>query len=445
MIWGLRGLGKRRFGAMADRLRAWVAVWQGWSPSTHVVVFGLAFVLSAWLTVTSVSYLDSQARLGESHEQLRTLQQAYADLSSKAELLTTTFLEQFDDLEARAAQQQATIAELTRAKASLDHQLQARARQLASVSEQHDHARDLVDDMQQAITAAETMLGAVAEERSVLRRRLQGAEKELAEVSGQRDASRRVEVGLRWQLALLEDQVEQLQNDGESAQLWLKDWVLGSVEALEGLFLETGVDVEKLVARAASGPVPGQGGPLQVAAPDEIAATALPPADDPISGNIHRLAALQRIARTLPLASPLDQFYVTSPYGKRRDPFTKAWAYHTGLDLGAPRKSNILATAPGQVVFAGPSGPYGKMVEIDHGMGILTRYAHLEAIDVAVGDEVEFRQTLGVVGNTGRSTSRHLHYEIRIDGRAFDPGKFLDAGRLLVGIFDASRIGEALD
>jgi murein DD-endopeptidase MepM/ murein hydrolase activator NlpD len=163
---------------------------------------------------------------------------------------------------------------------------------------------------------------------------------------------------------------------------------------------------------------------------------------DPISGNIHRLAALQRIARTLPLASPLDQFYVTSPHGKRRDPFTKAWAYHVGLDLGAPRNSKVLATAPGRVIVAGPSGPYGKMIEIDHGLGILTRYGHLDSIDVAVGDEVEFRQDLGVVGNTGRSTSRHLHYEIQIDDRAFDPAKFLNAGRLLVGVFDSLRVAE---
>jgi murein DD-endopeptidase MepM/ murein hydrolase activator NlpD len=83
------------------------------------------------------------------------------------------------------------------------------------------------------------------------------------------------------------------------------------------------------------------------------------------------------------------------------------------------------------------------MVEIDHGLGILTRYGHLQSIHVAVGDEVEFRQELGVVGNTGRSTSRHLHYEIQIDGRVFDPAKFLNAGRLLVGVFDASRVAEA--
>jgi murein DD-endopeptidase MepM/ murein hydrolase activator NlpD len=249
-----------------------------------------------------------------------------------------------------------------------------------------------------------------------------------------------VQLGLRWRLARVEDELERLRRHRDSAQLWLKDWVLGSVEALEEVFDETGVDIEELVARAANRPL-GQGGPLQVTAPDEFVSDALA-ADDPISGDIQRLALLQRIARTMPLAPPLDRFHVTSHYGKRRDPFTKTWAYHGGLDLGAPRNAEIRATAPGQVVVAGPSGPYGNLVEIDHGMGIVSRYAHLKSVAVEVGQAVAFRQTIGVIGSTGRSTSRHLHYEIWIDDRAFDPAKFLDAGRLVAGIFDASGRAE---
>jgi murein DD-endopeptidase MepM/ murein hydrolase activator NlpD len=421
-------------------VRARLAGRRGWSLTSGLVVIAVAFGLSAWLTVTSISYLESRSLLEQSHEQIKSLQQSYAELSSEADLLTTALLRQIEHLEERALQQGATIAELTRTKATLHHQLDAHARQLASLGEERDRTQRLLDHMQQGVAEAEAMRGAVAH--AELRQRLRAAEDQLAAVNGQRDASRRAEVSLRWQLAVLEEEVERLQSHGGIAQLWLKDWVLGSVEALEELFLETGVDVERLVARAASGPAPAQGGPLQVAGPDEIAATATLSTGDPISGNIHRLAALQRIARTLPLASPLDQFYVTSPYGKRRDPFTQTWAYHAGLDLGAPRNSKVLATAPGRVVAAGPLGPYGKMIEIDHGLGILTRYGHLDSIDVAVGDEVEFREELGVVGNTGRSTSRHLHYEIQIDDRAFDPAKFLDAGLLLVGVFDAPRAAE---
>ena len=182
----------------------------------------------------------------------------------------------------------------------------------------------------------------------------------------------------------------------------------------------------------------GQGGPLQVAAPGvdlpgEQMAPRVP--SDPMQNDIQRLAALQKLARTLPLSSPLDHFYLTSPYGKRRDPFTNQWAFHAGLDFGAAPGSKVLATAPGHVIHAGPAGPYGNMVEIDHGMGIVTRYGHLKAISVAVGDDVRFRQPIGVIGNTGRSTALHLHYEIRVDDAAYDPARFLNAGRFLVGIF----------
>jgi murein DD-endopeptidase MepM/ murein hydrolase activator NlpD len=160
-----------------------------------------------------------------------------------------------------------------------------------------------------------------------------------------------------------------------------------------------------------------------------------------VADDLVRLTALQKVTSSLPLASPLDQFHITSTYGKRQDPFTKAWAFHGGLDLGAPAGSQVLATAPGIIAVAGPSGPYGNMVEIDHGMGVITRYGHLKSVAVAVGDEVGFRQKVGVIGSSGRSTSRHLHYEIRVDGAPHDPGRFLDAGRYLVAIFDLGERG----
>jgi murein DD-endopeptidase MepM/ murein hydrolase activator NlpD len=435
MIWRMRSLGNRRVNAISSRPRVWSLTWQGWSRRAQAAVAAVTFLLSGWLTIASVSYFGSQDLLSEARERIRTLQQANAELSAETKVLTSAFLEQIERLEAQSEQQQTALVELTRSKAALRDQLDSRERQLAGIAGQRDRAREVVDDMQNAIAGAEDVLGAVAEESSLLRRRLRVAEDQLIELSGQRAASRRVEVGLRWQLAHLEDEMERLRSHRESAQIWLKDWVLGNVEALEDLFVETGVDLEQLVARAADAPASGQGGPLQVASPDEVMPLASSSDDDPISGNIQRLAALQRIARSLPLASPLDQFHVTSSYGKRRDPFTKAWAYHAGLDLGGSRKAEVLATAPGQVVFAGRSGPYGNMVEVDHGMGIVTRYAHLDVIEVAVGAEVEFRQALGIIGNTGRSTSRHLHYEIRIDGQALDPANFLSAGRLLVGVF----------
>jgi murein DD-endopeptidase MepM/ murein hydrolase activator NlpD len=402
------------------------------------VTVGLVFVLAAWLTVTSVSFLSSQSLLSESSTRIRTLQQANADLAFDVQLRAAEHLERIGALESQAERQEATIAELASAKAALRGELEAREGELARVSEQRDQARGLLAEMRRAKAEAEQLLAVATAERALLRRQLRAAQEKVVEIGDQRDAGRRLEGGLRWRLAGLEERVARLLRHRESAQLWLKDWVVGSVAALEEVFDQAGINVDQLIARAGNAPAAGQGGPLEVAR-DEIGSAAGAPAADPMRGDIQRLAQLQRIARTLPLAAPLDQFHVTSPFGKRRDPFTGTWAYHSGLDLGAPRDAKVLAPAPGRVISAGRSGPYGNMVEIDHGMGIVTRYAHLKSIDVAVGDEIQFREVIGVPGNTGRSTSRHLHYEIQIDQRPSDPTRFLDAGRQMVGVLDVAE------
>jgi murein DD-endopeptidase MepM/ murein hydrolase activator NlpD len=438
MVCSARSFGNRWLHAVAGSLRVCLTTTQRWSRTAQAVALGLVFALAAWLTVTTISFVSSQSLLSESAARVRDLQEAYADLASDARVATAGYLERIEALQRQVAQQEAAITQLASAKASLNREIEERERRLASLVEQRDEARGLVDDMRRSVAGVENLLAAAAEERAALRRQLKSTEEQMVEISDQRDAGRRVEVGLRWRLARLEDEIERLLSHRESAQLWLRDWVLGSVEALEEVVDQTGIDVEKLIARATNASASGQGGPLQVTAPDEIGWVAEPSTTDPMSGDIERLALLQRIAAILPLSSPLDQFHVTSPYGKRRDPFTGTLAYHSGLDLGAPRDSKVLAPAPGQIVFAGRSGPYGNMVEIDHGMGIVTRYAHLKSIDVEVGEGVEYRQIIGVLGSSGRSTSRHLHYEIRIDDRLLDPTNFLDAGRRMVGIFDVS-------
>ncbi len=188
-----------------------------------------------------------------------------------------------------------------------------------------------------------------------------------------------------------------------------------------------------------SPPELGQGGPLQLAAVDPLGAALAALPSDPMRTDIQRLAALQRLARVLPLASPLDHFDLTSRFGKRRDPFTKGWAYHAGLDFSAAPGSAVLATAPGRVTQAGPNGPYGNMVEIDHGMGVVTRYAHLKKVSVAAGDEIEFRQAVGIIGTTGRSTALICTTRCASTTSPTIPTRFLDAGRLLVGIFANRR------
>ena len=139
---------------------------------------------------------------------------------------------------------------------------------------------------------------------------------------------------------------------------------------------------------------------------------------------------LLKVPLRKPVAGAIDE---SSPFGIRMDPFVHEAAMHTGIDFRGDTGDPIRATGAGTVTIARSSGGYGKMVEIDHGNGLVTRYGHLSDIDVAVGDTVRAGSVVGKLGSTGRSTGPHLHYEVRVKGEAVDPQKFLNAGERLFG------------
>ncbi len=130
---------------------------------------------------------------------------------------------------------------------------------------------------------------------------------------------------------------------------------------------------------------------------------------------------------TLPNSSPVAAAYNSSSFGWRLDPFNGHKAFHEGLDFTAAVGTPIYAAAGGIVSAAEQTPDYGKIVKIDHGSGLETRYAHASLLVVKVGDRVEKGQKIAEVGSTGRSTGPHLHYEIRLDGNALDPRKYLNA------------------
>ena len=132
----------------------------------------------------------------------------------------------------------------------------------------------------------------------------------------------------------------------------------------------------------------------------------------------------------LPLRYPLvGEAATSSPFGYRPDPFLGRPALHPGVDLIQPMGSEIKSTAIGRVVHAGPMGGYGNCVEIDHGNGVATRYGHMSEVLVSEGQTVKAGDAIGRLGSTGRSTGPHLHYEVRVDGEAVDPERFLTAAR----------------
>lgn len=413
-----------------------------WSYKRTLLTASAAFVLSAWLTITSITYLTSYQLWSDTVADFRDLEQSYSDMLTDSQRSAFTVLDKLEDFEVASQEQREALGELAQLRRTLVAQLATREKQLDRVTEQRDQVRALVSDFEKSIAGADGLLQSAEEEKSSLKQRLAAMQTQLHDLRSQRDAGRRAEMSLRWRIAQIESQLAEERTGSKLAQLWLKDWVLGSATALTDLFRQTGMDVEDMIARATDNGV-GQGGPFQLVNASPANGTGAQPAavqaPDPIAGDIQRLAALQKLARSLPLGSPLDSYALTSPFGKRRDPITGEWAFHGGLDFAAEPGSKIRSTAPGRVVHAGPLGPYGNTVEIDHGMGVTSRFGHLKSVSVRAGDQIEFRQVVGVIGNSGRSTGRHLHYEVRVDGTAMDPAKFLNTGRYLVWAFDANQ------
>jgi murein DD-endopeptidase MepM/ murein hydrolase activator NlpD len=126
-----------------------------------------------------------------------------------------------------------------------------------------------------------------------------------------------------------------------------------------------------------------------------------------------------------PSGRPVREGYISSSFGERMDPFNGEDAFHKGVDFASDAGADVLAVASGIVTWSGPREGYGNLVEINHGNGYITRYAHAARTLVTVGDEVERGQAVAVVGSTGRSTGPHLHFEVVKDGRQIDPMAFV--------------------
>lgn len=176
------------------------------------------------------------------------------------------------------------------------------------------------------------------------------------------------------------------------------------------------------------------GGPL-IEAKDPRALAAVLDVDEDFAARIQRVArnvsdtrSLSEAVEDLPVARPTGAGRQTSGFGVRFDPFTRRVAYHSGLDFSGGTAQPIYATGPGVVSFVGVRSGYGNVVEIDHGRGLKTRYAHLSSFAVRPGQRVAIGQRIAGMGSTGRSTGTHLHYEVWVNGRAQNPGRFLKAG-----------------
>jgi hypothetical protein len=231
--------------------------------------------------------------------------------------------------------------------------------------------------------------------------------------------------GVGDELTRLDASLNQIESRQMAELNSVEDHMETRMRRMRGVFSDLGLNMAKMEAAT---PHVAMGGPY---VPVKLHANAGPFERQLYRVNLTR-AQISRLNQTLalvPYRKPVvGEVEFTSGFGVRVDPFVGRPAMHTGLDFRASTGDPVRATANGKVVSAGWAGGYGRMVEIDHGNGLSTRYGHLSAINVKVGQSIKIGQVVGEVGSTGRSTGPHLHYETRIDGEAVDPQKFLRAG-----------------
>jgi murein DD-endopeptidase MepM/ murein hydrolase activator NlpD len=381
--------------------------------------------------------------VGATNQQLRLAQQQIAALSRKVEQ------------QAAASQQAASsksdrIAQLAQALDAAQRELHLTEAQRATLmarlsmteAQQARQQRAAAQGWQQKVEQLTADRDRAARERDTLRARLNALQQRLSrsrtaaaslaaaqptarpEASGSATHQRQIAViepGRTEPIIAAERPV--LSGSQEEAPAPTEAVAGGRLGEIKRVLASAGVDVKRMFADL--GNKSGLGGPFVAMSPGAMAANRV---------SAVKLAALPGLFKSLPTGEPMYNYRETSPFGERTDPFNGRSAFHPGVDLAAPYGTPVYATAAGVVTFAGWSGGYGRIVEVSHGHGIVSRYGHLARSTVLVGEQVKKGAQIGYEGSTGRSTGPHVIYEIDVNGEPQDPAKFMGLARLLPAV-----------
>lgn len=261
--------------------------------------------------------------------------------------------------------------------------------------------------------------------------------KDFAEGLAREDASAKYNAVFA-RIEYLENKVKDLQQTHDEMMADIRTTTGGKIVELERVIAATGLDKAKLVGKVEAkrnaeearrekyGRIEnGQGGPFE-----PVKSSVLKEKETDLYFNLKRMMVLNEIVTTMPVANPMTvtDYRRTSGFGTRIDPFRGRLAFHSGVDLAGPVGMRVKATSDGRVTFTGWKGAYGNAIDIDHGLGFVTRYGHLSKILVKDGQAVKKGDIIAVQGSTGRSTGNHLHYEVRYNNTPLNPNNFLKAG-----------------
>jgi murein DD-endopeptidase MepM/ murein hydrolase activator NlpD len=452
------------------------------STASQVAIFAAGLAVGSWVAFSSAMFVGHEQIISAKNNEVDRVRSSYRGLLAQVSVYKERIAGITDSLERNHAH----ILSLVDQNLTLDTRLETMERELASTAEERDQierkSADLAgqikklkteivtavasgseDDEPTGTVALASMgvsglveeMGAVevrraraSRERDALRAELERLEADLGRDHGnevietdldsievelrrvvlQRDLATAQRESMRKRVDSLETTIAEM----EEAQIELfnrfTDLAGDKIEEVETALSSTGVDLDALITKTQRRF--GTGGPFVPDVPDGAEENPLQNSMNDAHLKLDRLDILRQLSTTMPLTEPMHPGYrISSTFGRRADPINGRGAMHEGLDMVSHYKSPIVAPGPGKVVYAGWRGRYGRFVEIDHGNGVRTRFGHMAQVLVKKGQKVETGTEIGLMGNSGRSTGAHLHYEVHINGEPRDPMLFIKAGK----------------
>ena len=407
-------------------------------PLTQAISLAVGGLAVGWFLLASAILLMDFINAGSSRDQIQRqtglFEQRLNDLSTDRDLRVAEAAgaqERFNlALSQVSAMQERLLASETRLR-ELETGIDVIQSTLRRTIHERDEARAMIAEAKAARTEQAGAAPTEAERAQDVATTLALMANALTETAKDRDAESARVTAEEAKTAAVALQKQQLESRNAIIFGKLEDALTISVEPLNKMFTSVGLNPDDLIATVRSG-YSGQGGPLAPISfssmglsnsPDEPRINAI--LQDLDTLNLYRIAAFK-----VPLGVPLQsRFRLTSGFGGRNDPINGSARMHEGQDLAGDYGTSIFATADGTVTYAGWEGGYGRLIKIRHIFGIETRYGHLSQIDVKVGQKISRGEKIGDMGNSGRSTGTHLHYEVRLSGKPVNPMTFIKAAR----------------
>jgi murein DD-endopeptidase MepM/ murein hydrolase activator NlpD len=431
----------RAFAAAVSERRIYIRTERGTrhfslSPITQAAGLLLVAALLGWTAFASTAYVTRALDAYSADSRLQTQRAAYeARLAALAErqLALEEELAQAngrrDAVTARLSDKQARLVEASARLQAATAELVALREQVETLTAARREQAGRIAALEAEVAGLESALAAAATEMANLDTAFDTFTAAMERVIAERDSAAAEAGQLRQQVVALSGNLGNLRDRQQRLVSRLEDAARTTFAGLKSLFARSDLDLERILAEArrdyngAGGPfVPlGEGDEARAAEGDMRVAALMQELE---TVNLMRFAADR-----LPFGEPVRGARLTSDFGPRRDPKGRGRSMHEGVDLAGPPGTPIAATADGIVTYAGRQSGYGIVVKIRHAFGFETVYAHLNRARVKVGQRVARGDRIGDMGNTGRSTGTHVHYEVRIDDKPVNPLKFIEAAR----------------